>query len=164
MTYIGNFLRTKGLKWRVAYISSRFILDVLPSILVIIGLCLYDNQIELLDDLIYVSEIIILLSLCNLEIKYELPFLANQYGIRVGRIKTNVMGLGLEYLTEWRNGYILYLFIYKLIWFIRTFFDVFIYDAVFDYFLQYIIIMAFWIFRAGLSNLVSLTKFNVGNI
>ena len=89
------------------------------------------------------------LFLVRLETGWELPFLGNQYGIRDGKIKRSFLGMSLEYITEWRNGFILYCFLYKVCFVARLLggdgSDLMAVNVVFDYMLQYIGILVWWL-------------------
>ncbi len=151
---ISDFLRTKNVRWRWSYLSMRFILDISSSIFVISSVAAYidkgegeDFVSDNTDVLIFVFEILKLLGLIQLQLKYELPFLGNQYGLRDGKIHLSFCGMGLEALTEWRNWYILWNFMYGLCFSIRLSADgdsAMIVGIVFDYLFQYILILGWW--------------------
>lgn len=152
---ISDFLRSKGAKWRWSYLSIRTFLDLVPSLFVISGLGWFvgnggeefvDNDS---DDVVFVMESLIFLGLCNLQLEYELPFLGNQYGLRGGRIRNSFWGVSLEYITEERNWYILYLAMYKFCFFGRLVGggiegELMLGNVIFDYLFQYILIVVWW--------------------
>ena len=157
-TRVSDILRTKSLRWRVAYLIIRTVADLIPPILVLSGVGWYvgSGAAEFRNDdsdvVVFLFESMVFAGLCRLQFVYELPFLMNQYGLRNGGMKRSFFGFGLEQMTEWRNKYILYLFIYKLCFFIRLLCgvegDLILIGVVFDYLFQYILVVGFWIVRS----------------
>lgn len=151
---VSNYLRGKNAKHRWAYLGLRCLLDIFPSLLVFIGVGAFVGSSEesgSQGDAVLVLESLLFLLLLRLEISYELPFLGNQYGLRDGKIKNSFLGMSLEYLTEWRNGYILFCFVYKVCFVARLLNgngendEMIIVSVDFDYILQYILILVWWV-------------------
>lgn len=158
--YISDFLRTKGLGWRRAYLIGRCFFDVFPVILLISSVASYvsmggeDFNSDDGDIVIFLFESITLVVILKLQLEYELPFLASQYGLRQGRFQNSFCGFGLEYITEWRNIFILYFSLYRICYSARLLAggnksSFMIVDALFDYMLQYIILVFFLGCSAG---------------
>lgn len=156
---VSDFLRTKTVRWRTSYLVLRTGADLMASLFVLIGMSVFvandgeEFRYNDTDVVVFLFEGLLFVSLCKLNFDYELPFLGNQYGLRGGRIKNSFLGMSLEYLTEWRNGYIIYFFIYKLCYFIRLMSggvdgEYMLFGAVFDYLFQYILILVWWLIRA----------------
>lgn len=144
---VSDYLRQKGVRYRLSYLAVRCFLDLFPSLLVFIGVGIFIGRdgTDGSSDGVLVLESILFLFLLRLETVYELPFLGNQYGIRDGRIKNSFLGMSLEYLTEWRNGYIVFCFLYKVLFVIRLLAgELIILNVIFDYLLQYICIIVWW--------------------
>lgn len=156
---ISDFLRTKGVYWRWGYLGVRTFMDLVPSLLVLscmgwfVGMGGEEFADDDVDVIVFFMESLIFICLCKLQWVYELPFLCSQYGLRGGRIKSSLLGMSLEYISEERNWYIVYLFLYKLIFFCRLISggsegEYMLLGVVFDYLFQYLLILAWWLLRS----------------
>ncbi len=152
---VSDFLRTKSVRWRVGYLVMRTFMDLVAPLFVLGGTGWFvGNEGEEFktndsDVVVFLFEGLLFVILCKLDFEYELPFLGNQYGLRGGQIKRSFLGMSLEYLTEWRNGYIVFFFVYKLCYLIRLTSggingELMLGSAVFDYLLQYMLILVWW--------------------